>query len=122
MELPMIDAVDVSANLVLAYSTYALGTASPGPSNLAVMATAMNGGRKPALALALGVVSGSACWGLLAAFGLSAVLASYASALFAMKILGGLYLLWLAARYRRRTPTRHRPAICALTCAARGCT
>jgi threonine/homoserine/homoserine lactone efflux protein len=101
MELPMIDAVDVSANLVLAYSTYALGTASPGPSNLAVMATAMNGGRKPALALALGVVSGSACWGLLAAFGLSAVLASYASALFAMKILGGLYLLWLAARSAR---------------------
>lgn len=94
----MIDVIPVSANLLLAYSTYAVGTASPGPSNLAVMATAMNAGRKPALVLALGVVSGSVFWGPLAAFGLSAVLATYSSALIFMKIIGGLYLLWLAAK------------------------
>lgn len=97
----MFDAIHVSANLLLAYSAYAVGTASPGPSNLAIMAVAMNAGRKPALVLALGVVSGSVFWGLLAAFGLSAVLATYSSALIAMKILGGLYLLWLAAKSAR---------------------
>ena len=97
----MFDSIHISANLLLAYSAYAVGTASPGPSNLAIMATAMNAGRKPALVLALGVVSGSVFWGLLAAFGLSAVLATYSSALVAMKILGGIYLLWLAAKSAR---------------------
>lgn len=91
-------AADISTSLLLAYSTYALGTASPGPSNLAVMAAAMNEGRRPALVLALGVVSGSVFWGLLAAFGLSAVLAAWSGALTAMKLLGGTYLLYLAAR------------------------
>lgn len=97
----MVDAIHVSANVLLAYSVYVVGTASPGPSNLAVMATAMNAGRKPALVLATGIVSGSAVWGVLAAFGLSAVLASWSGALVAMKVLGGLYLLWLAARSAR---------------------
>lgn len=100
-EVLMIDAMHVSANLLLAYAAYALGTASPGPSNLAVMATAMNAGRTPALFLALGVVSGSVFWGLLAAFGLSAVLATYSNALVGMKILGALYLLWLASKSAR---------------------
>jgi threonine efflux protein len=86
----------LTANLVLAYSAYALGTASPGPSNLSVMATAMHHGRRSGLIFALGVVSGSTVWGLLAAFGLSTILAQYSQALIAMKILGGLYLLWLA--------------------------
>jgi threonine/homoserine/homoserine lactone efflux protein len=62
MELPMIDAGDISANLVLAYSTYALGTASPGPSNLAVMATAMPAGAQTRDALL--VVLGCAVLGL----------------------------------------------------------
>jgi threonine efflux protein len=97
----LVNAIHASANLLLAYSIYLVGTASPGPSNLAIMATAMNFGRRPALVLALGVVSGSTFWGLLAAFGLSAVLATYSSALVALKVLGGLYLLWLAVRSAR---------------------
>jgi threonine/homoserine/homoserine lactone efflux protein len=88
----------ISSNLVLAYSAYLVATASPGPSNLAIMAMAMNSGRKAALLFALGVVSGSFFWALLAAFGLAAVLASYAQALSVIKLLGGLYLLWLAAK------------------------
>jgi len=97
----VIDTLQTSANLLLAFSTYAVGSASPGPSNLAIMATAMNAGRRSALTLALGIVSGSVSWGLLAAFGLSAVLATYSRALVALKILGGLYLLWLASRSAR---------------------
>ncbi|MEQ1512559.1 MAG: LysE family translocator [Lysobacteraceae bacterium] len=91
----------LTANLLLAYSAYALGTASPGPSNLAVMATAMHAGRKSACVLALGVVSGSTAWGLLAAFGLSAAMSRYSQALVAIKLLGGLYLLWLAFKSAR---------------------
>ena len=92
----MIESSFLTANLALAYSAYALGTASPGPSNLSVMATAMHQGRRPAIIFALGVVAGSTLWGLLAAFGLSAVMAQYSQALVALKMLGGLYLLWLA--------------------------
>jgi threonine/homoserine/homoserine lactone efflux protein len=97
----VIESSFVTANLALAYSAYALGTASPGPSNLSVMATAMHQGRRPALIFALGVVSGSTIWGLLAAFGLSAVMARYSQTLIAIKVLGGIYLLWLALKSAR---------------------
>lgn len=97
----MIEPAHASANLLLAYSAYAIGTASPGPSNLAIMAIAMDSGRKAALVFALGVVSGSVFWGLLAALGLSAIFSTYASAILVMKILGGVYLLWLAAKSAR---------------------
>jgi len=89
------------ANLALAYGAYLLGTASPGPSNLAIMGAAMTAGRRRALMMALGVVSGSLVWGLLAAFGLAAAIASYATALTALKIGGGCYLLWLAFKSAR---------------------
>lgn len=101
------NAAHTSANLLLAYSVYAFGTASPGPSNLAVMAKAMDAGRRQALLFALGVVSGSTLWGLLAAFGLSAILASCSGALVAMKILGGLYLAWLASKSARSAISVH---------------
>jgi threonine/homoserine/homoserine lactone efflux protein len=65
------------------------------------MATAMEEGCRPAIALALGVVSGSIFWGLVAAFGLAAVIATYANALLAMKLIGSAYLLWLAYRSAR---------------------
>lgn len=90
-----------SSNLLLACSAYAIGVASPGPSNLAIMGAAMSAGRRPALMLSFGIISGSLLWGLLAAFGLSALLAAYAGALIALKLMGGLYLLWLAFRSAR---------------------
>ncbi|MFP5392862.1 MAG: LysE family translocator [Gammaproteobacteria bacterium] len=95
---------------LLTFGAYALATASPGPSNLAVMATAMNGGRKPALVFALGVVAGSTLWGVLAALGLSVILARWAQALVAIKVLGGLYLLWLASKAARRAWRVHAEA------------
>lgn len=94
----MLEGSFITANVVIAYSAYTLGTASPGPSNLSVIATAMQYGRRSGLIFALGVVSGSTAWGLLAAFGLSTILVQYSQVLIAIKILGGLYLLWLSFR------------------------
>ena len=91
----------LSANILIAYTAYAFGAASPGPSNLAVMAIAMNSGRRSALSFALGVVSGSTLWGLLAAFGLSAVMTQYSFAVVLMKLIGGVYLLWLSFKSLR---------------------
>ncbi len=96
----MLDSL-LTANVLVAFSIYFLGVASPGPSNLAIMGMAMSGSRKSALMMALGVISGSVFWGLLAAFGLSVVLASFSGLLVAIKISGGLYLLWLAVKSAR---------------------
>ena len=91
----------LTANVLIAYSAYFVGTASPGPSNLAIMSLAMSAGRRSALAFALGVVSGSFSWALLASLGLSAMLATYSECLVALKIAGGLYLLWLGFKSAR---------------------
>ncbi|WP_094782006.1 LysE family translocator [Paraburkholderia ribeironis] len=91
----------VTADVLIAYSAYFVGTASPGPSNLAIMSLAMSAGRRSARAFALGVMSGSFSWALLASLGLSAVLASYSECLVAIRIAGGLYLLWLGFKSAR---------------------
>ena len=78
-----------------------VGVASPGPSNLAIMAVAMQHGRVQALILSLGIVCGSMFWGILAGFGLASILATYSNLLIIMKITAGLYLLWLAFKSAR---------------------
>ena len=67
----------------------------------------MSIGRSSGIALALGVASGSFCWAMLTVIGLSALLTSYAHALTAIKIAGGLYLLWLAFKSFRAAASRH---------------
>ncbi|ERM15324.1 LysE family translocator [Pantoea ananatis] len=75
---------------------YSIGTASPGPGNLSIANAAMNYGRKAGLVLATGVISGSICWGMLTALGVSAILISSQSFMIWLKLLGAAYLLWLA--------------------------
>jgi threonine efflux protein len=91
----------------LAYSAFLLSIMSPGPNVLAIMGTSMSVGRPQGLALGLGVAAGSFCWAMVTATGLSAVLANVAVALTAIKIAGGLYLLWLAYKaFRSAASTR----------------
>jgi threonine efflux protein len=99
----------LSANVLLAYVAYFVGVASPGPSNLAIMSLAMGSGRKSAFAFALGVMSGSFSWALLASLGLSALLATYSQFLTAIRIAGGLYLLWLAWKSARSALIPNKP-------------
>jgi threonine efflux protein len=100
----------MAAQLALAWTTYLIGTASPGPSNMAIMGMAMNAGRRPALWLTLGILSGSWFWGVLAALGISQLLASFGAGLIAMKVLCGLYLLWLALKSGRSAMQPHASA------------
>jgi threonine/homoserine/homoserine lactone efflux protein len=92
--------------LLLVYTAYVLGAGSPGPSNMAIMNVAMQQGRRSALALAGGVISMSAVWGVIAATGMSALLMRYTQALTILKIGGGLYLLWLAYKAFRSAAAR----------------
>lgn len=84
--------------IMLAFGSYILAAASPGPSNMAIMGVAMRDGRSHALVLASGVMTGSLFWAFLAATGICALLAAYAQALFIIKAAGGVYLLYLAMR------------------------
>ena len=82
--------------ILLAYSILVVGICSPGPAVLAIIGTSLERGRQSGVSLALGVVCGSAFWGCAAALGMATLLTSTAYALVALKIVGGLYLLWLA--------------------------
>ena len=88
-------------SLLLFYVAYGVAIASPGPSTMAIMGTAMQHGRKSAGALALGVVTGSMIWAVLAASGVSVMLTAYAQAIVVLKIAGGAYLLCLAWKSAR---------------------
>lgn len=82
--------------ITLALGACGLGLMSPGPNVLAIMGTSMSLGRGRGMALAAGVSAGSALWAVATALGLSSLLAAYAGALMVIKIVGGVYLLWLA--------------------------
>lgn len=84
------------AQIGLAYAAFALGMLSPGPNILSVVGTSMATGRAAGVALALGVSAGSLLWATLTAVGLTALVAAYAPVLAAIKVAGGLYLLWLS--------------------------
>lgn len=87
--------------ILLVYTAYVIAAGSPGPSNMRIMGVAMTQGRPAALTLSAGVVTGSLFWGLMAATGLSAILTRYAEALILLKILGGLYLVYLGLKAAR---------------------
>ncbi|KQQ70475.1 amino acid transporter [Rhizobium sp. Leaf321] len=89
-----------------AYLAYLIAVLSPGPANFAIIGMAISHGRRNGVILALGVFCGSLTWACAAALGLAAVLRSYAIALEIMKVLGGLYLIYLAWKAYRsaRTP------------------
>jgi amino acid exporter len=93
--------------ILLAYSVFFVAIVSPGPNILAVIGTSMGVGRTSGIALALGVAAGSFGWAMLTVVGLSALIASYAAALKAIKIAGGLYLLWLAYKAFRSAAPAH---------------
>ncbi len=71
-------------------------TASPGPATISNATIAMRYGRKTGLKYGLGLSCGLAFWGLIAASGMGAILQGSIYPLMVLKVLGGLYLLWLA--------------------------
>lgn len=93
--------------IFLAYSAFLLAIASPGPNILAVIGTSMGVGRRSGIALAFGVATGSFAWAVLTIIGLSALLSTYAAALYAIKIFGGLYLLWLGYKSFKSAALKH---------------
>jgi threonine/homoserine/homoserine lactone efflux protein len=82
--------------ILLAYGVFMIGMFTPGPNILAVIGTSMSVGRSEGKALALGVATGTFCWSMLTALGLTALVSAYASIMAVLKVVGAGYLLWLA--------------------------
>lgn len=94
------------ANLALALGIFAVGFVSIGPNILAIIGTSMERGRRQGIALALGVGTGSGIWATLTVIGLTALITAYAWAITVLKVLGALYLLWLAYKAFRSAARR----------------
>lgn len=84
--------------LILGSITLALmlGAISPGPTFIYVAKNSIAISRQHGLFTALGTGTGAALFGFLAVIGLQAVLLAVPSAYLALKVCGGLYLLYLA--------------------------
>ncbi len=111
--------MDHLQQLALVYLTYLITIASPGPSNMAIMGTAMNHGRAHGVALALGVLTGSLCGQLAAAGMTTTLLTRFAEALIVMKLAGGLYLLFLAWKSAKSAMTEKSSTVADVTPASR---
>lgn len=97
--------MDSILNLAMTYAVFLIAAGSPGPATLAIMATSATAGRKAGVLFSLGVVNGSIIWGILAAFGLVAILSQFAWAFVVLKFTGGAYLLWMAHKALRAALT-----------------
>jgi threonine/homoserine/homoserine lactone efflux protein len=75
---------------------------TPGPDMSLFLAKTVSGGRRAGMAAMLGAMAGCCVHTLLAALGLSALLAASATAFTILKVVGALYLLWLAIDAVRR--------------------
>ena len=71
-------------------------TFTPGPDMTFFLGKAVRQGRPAGMAAMLGSMTGSLIHTLLVALGLAALLAASAGAFFALKVVGALYLFWLA--------------------------
>ncbi|OZC76492.1 lysine transporter LysE [Rhodococcus sp. 06-462-5] len=69
----------------------------PGPDSFLVLRYSI-GGLKPGIAAAMGVAIGGLFWAVLVAVGLAAIVEQSATAYRVVKILGGLYLLYLGVK------------------------
>jgi threonine/homoserine/homoserine lactone efflux protein len=88
--------------VVLAYTAAALVLIlTPGPDMTFFLGQTLTGGRARGFAAMLGVSLGLVGHSLLAAFGLSALLAASATAFGVLKIAGVAYLVWLAVQALR---------------------
>jgi threonine/homoserine/homoserine lactone efflux protein len=95
------------SHILIAFITYFIATASPGPATISIMDIAMDKGRKPALTFASGVLLGSFIWAILALLGVAVLLSTHESLLYWLKVIGGLYLLWLSYKSVRRINSKN---------------
>ncbi|MEM9679871.1 MAG: LysE family translocator [Bacteroidota bacterium] len=89
---------DILLSFALATSALAI---SPGPDNIYVLAQSISNGKSYGMATVCGLITGCIVHTTLLAFGVSAVIKNNPSIFYGIKIVGALYLLFLAYKVFR---------------------
>ncbi len=92
---------DIAANingLMIGRTALAIAAIAPGPNLMAVASTALGAGRNRAAMIAAGVATGTLVWAFTASLGLTAIFTAYPWTMDALRIVGGLYLIYLGLR------------------------
>lgn len=88
--------METTLALIPILAVLAMGVISPGPSFILVARTAVAESRTAAIAAAFGMATGAVILAVAALLGLNALLHQIPSAYLALKVIGGIYLLYLA--------------------------
>jgi len=87
--------------LIVLWIAWIVAGGSPGPATLSIAGTSMKSGRRAGLIFVLGILAGSASWGIAAALGMSAVMMANAWVFTLLRYAGAAYLLFLALKSLR---------------------
>ena len=98
--------MDLLQGLLLISSIHLLAAASPGPDFVLVSQQTLTHGRKAGLMCSIGIALGLSIHIIYSSFGLAAIIANSATALWVIKILGGGYLLYLGYKGLRAKPAQ----------------
>lgn len=84
-------------SISLVVGLFLLGVLSPGPNFVVVVQASLAGGRRAGVATGLGVATGDAIYAAAGLAGLATFIAQMGIAMSLVKLVGGLYLVWLGA-------------------------
>jgi threonine efflux protein len=87
--------MDLYQGLLLITSIHLLSAAMPGPDFVLVSQQTLSNGKRAGLLCSFGIALGLSIHIIYSSFGLAAVIANSASAIWAIKLLGGSYLIYL---------------------------
>ncbi|MBR9763785.1 MAG: LysE family translocator [Rhodobacteraceae bacterium] len=88
---------------------WSVAVITPGPNFLVVTRYSLAGERRIARAAVAGTVLGTFLWGLSGAFGLTLLFKTAPQVYLAVKVAGGLYILWLGLRILWQLPQERPP-------------
>ncbi len=87
--------------LISVATIWAVACITPGPSTLLVMRYALTAPRKVAVVAAAGTITGTFFWGLAGWLGINALFQAAPFAYLALKVIGGMYLVYLGIKILR---------------------
>jgi threonine/homoserine/homoserine lactone efflux protein len=87
--------------LVSVATIWAVACLTPGPNTLLVMRYALTAPRRVAVVASAGTITGTFFWGLAGWLGINALFQAAPFAYLALKVVGGLYLVWLGFKILR---------------------
>jgi len=96
--------MDTALILISVFAIFIPALILPGPDFVAVVRSSMTYGTRAGLLTTLGVSMGLCLYATLSLLGLSAILVQYQWLTWAVRLLGGAYLIWLGVKLLRAKP------------------